>query len=123
MEFDELYSRALSGVAYGGQSVPAYQPPVPCDPDTGRPPASYIVFNEVQARGAAWASNEPRRVERLVQVHVYTLDPEAMRPIMREARLALRAAGVKIMYTGPQLYEDDTGYHHLPLYSRYVENA
>jgi len=121
MGFDELYATALGRVRYNGAALPVYQPPVPDDPETGRPPDVYLVFNEAQARETLDASNAPGRIDHLVQVHVYTLDPTNLREIMGSARAELRASGIKTMYTGPQMYDDETGYHHLPLYSRYVE--
>lgn len=121
MSFDEVYYEALSRVTHEGAPVPVYQPPVPDDPELGRPPELYIVFNEAQGRETFDRSNAPGRIDHLVQVHVFTLDPGIMRSVMSSARACLKDAGIKTMYTGPQMYDDDTKYHHLPLYSRYVE--
>lgn len=65
------------------------------------------------------ASNRARAVSHMMQVDVYS-----KRPVddLAEAVLdALRTGGFKIASWGPDGYEDDTGYHHVPITVRWSE--
>lgn len=91
--------------------------------EISRPPAkgseqTYVSWFEVDSHTAYQASGERLRTEYLMQVDVYTKLPLVEQP--DAVRDALRAAGLKIDHSGPEDYEEDTGYHHLPIRCRWA---
>lgn len=121
MNFAEVYFEALSGLIYGEDEVPVWQTSVPDDPDSAQPPDTYILFNQAEEDYIQSASNEDHRTRHLVQVHFVSIHPEAVRAIMRAARVKLRLAGIRPRYCAALMHEEDTGYWHLPMYTWYID--
>ena len=91
--------------------------------EIGRPPAkgseqTHVSWFEVDCHTARKASNQRLRTEYLMQVDIYTRLPLIDQP--DAVKDALRAAGLKIDHAGPEDYEEDTGYHHLPIRCRWI---
>lgn len=111
MSYDELFQATLLPLGYPVSGQPA-----------GGQHETYLTFNEVRADFIAHASNEARRLRHTVQVHVFSRrDDGAHRDIMRSAIRALRKAGVRVYSYGPDMYETDTGYHHLAATCEWTE--
>lgn len=94
--------------------------------EISRPPArgseqTYVSWFEVDSHTVYQASNDRLRTEYLMQVDIYTRLPLIEQP--DNVRDALRAAGLKIDHSGPEDYEDDTGYHHLPIRCRWARKG
>ena len=117
----QVYYSALSGLTHEGEPVPVNQNTAPGDPDTGRAPDTYVTFNQAEEDYVESSSDLPRRTRHLVQVHFVSLRPEAVRPLMKQARTALRAAGIRPRYCAALMHEEDTGYWHLPMYTWYLD--
>lgn len=91
--------------------------------EISRPPAkgseqTYLSWFEVDSHTARQASNQRLRTEYLMQVDIYTKQPLIEQP--DAVKDALRAAGLKIDHAGPEDYEEDTGYRHLPIRCRWI---
>ena len=119
--FDQVYYGALSGLTYQTAAVPVYQNTAPDQASDGSTLDTYVIFNEAEADYILDRSNVSGRTRHLVQVHVVSIHPEAVRSIMQAARTALKAVGVKPRYCAAMMYEEDTGYWHLPMYTWYVD--
>lgn len=117
----QVYYSALSGLIHDGEPVPVNQNTAPGDPDTGLAPETYMTFNQAEEDYIQSASNNPHRAFHLVQVHFVSLRPEALRPLMRQARAAMRAAGIRPRYCAAMVHEEDTGLWHLPMYTWYID--
>ena len=117
----QVYYSALSGLTHAGEPVPVNQNTAPGDPDTGLAPETYMTFNQAEEDYIQSASNNPHRAFHLVQVHFVSLRPEALRPLMRQARAAMRAAGIRPRYCAAMVHEEDTGLWHLPMYTWYID--
>jgi len=59
------------------------------------------------------AGNRPRRRTQRVQVDLYSLSPTDA--LCDRAIAALEAAGCIVTTVGPEAYETDTKYHHMPI--------
>ena len=117
----QVYYSALSGLTHDGEPVPVNQNTAPGDPDTGLAPETYMTFNQAEEDYIQSASNNPHRAFHLVQVHFVSLRPEALRQLMRQARAAMRAAGIRPRYCAAMVHEEDTGLWHLPMYTWYID--
>lgn len=103
MGYDEHFQAALA-------ALPC---PVSKEPASGGA-ETYAVFNEAQGSFAGYASNTPHRLRHMVQVHIYSRrDDGTHEALLGQAIRLLRAAGVRVYHFGPDLYEADTGYHHI----------
>lgn len=111
MTYDELFQGALSALP-----CPVSKEPAGGDYET------YAVFNEVLGTFTGHASNQPHRLRHMVQVHVYSkLDDGTHADLFARAVKLLRAAGVRVYSYGPDLYETDTGYHHIAATCEWAE--
>ena len=93
------------------QALAACPYPVTQKPVAGTQPV-YLSFEQIYARPVR-ASNGMRRAVSTMQVDIWSrqsVSPE-LYPVMR----ALEAAGVRVQGWGPQIYEQDTRWHHLPI--------
>lgn len=100
--------------------------PLPCpvskEPAGGKH-ETYATFNEVLGTFTGYASNQPHRLHHTVQVHVFSkCDDGAHQTIFHQAIAMLRAAGVRVYSYGPDMYETDTGYHHIAATCEWVES-
>lgn len=83
-----------------------------------RPPAkakakTYVSWFQVERSTGYQAGNRPLRTVYLMQIDIYSKIPltdQTDRVIQ-----ALKAAGLKIDHCAAEDYEEDTGYHHLPI--------
>ena len=105
MEYDEVFQGALSALPCPVSKSPA-----------GGNHETYVTFNEVLESYTQHASNTPQRILHTVQVHAFSrCEDGTCKSIIRQAIRLLRAAGVRVYNCGPDLYEDETRYHHITL--------
>lgn len=103
MEYDEIFQSALSALPCPVSKSPA-----------GGSNETYVTFNEVLESYTQHASNTPQRILHTVQVHAFSrCEDGTCKSIIRQAIRLLRAAGVRVYNCGPDLYEDETRYHHI----------
>lgn len=113
LSYDELFQAALLPLGYPVSQQPA-----------GGQHETYITFNEVLGSFTGYASNEPHRLTHHVQVHVFTKrDDGTHRDLMGQAVRALRRAGVRVYSVSPDLYETETGYHHVAATCAWAEKT
>ena len=102
MSEHEAIERALSPL-----SCPYGRAPVKARPDT------YVSWFEVLAQSALDASNSTRRMEHMMQVDIYSRG--ATDALLDTVLRLLRGGGFKVASYGPEDYEDDTRYRHVPI--------
>ena len=96
--------------------------PCPVSQTPGQGGESYCVYNLIDGRFRAHASNEPGRVQHMAQVHLFsTKDDGTHLDLMNQAIGLLKAAGVRVFGWGPDLYEADTLRHHTAITVIFVE--
>ena len=111
MTYDQFFQGTLS-------QLPC---PVSKEPAGGKH-ETYAVFNEVRGTFTGHASNQPRRLRHMVQVHVFSKrDDGTHQAVFHQAIALLRAAGVRVYSYGPDMYETDTGYHHIAATCEWAE--
>ena len=76
-------------------------------------PATYVAWFEVLAQPVLHASNRIKRIERIIQVDIFSQEP--IDDLRREVFDLLIGAGLLISSWGPENYEADTRYRHLPI--------
>lgn len=101
MTAHETIRAALEGLA-----PRAGRHPLPDRPDT------YIAWMELLGKPIS-ASNTWIRVEHLMQVDLYSQFP--LDDLLARTLHNLRRAGCRIDDWGPEIYEQDTGYRHIPI--------
>jgi hypothetical protein len=74
---------------------------------------TYIALTVLGAETGLSAGNRPRRRAQRVQADLYSLLPTDT--LCDRAVEALEAAGCPVSGMGPELYETDTKYHHMPI--------
>ena len=74
---------------------------------------SYVALTVLSVDAGLTAGNLPRRRQQRVQVDLYSLLPTDA--LCDRAIAALEAAGCPVSGVGPELYETDTKYHHMPI--------
>lgn len=102
MTVNDVINQALSALPYERGRLPAKA--------TAK---TYVSWFEVTDSTGYQASNRALRTVYLMQVDIYAKKPLTDQP--EKVKAALRAAGLKIDSGGPEDYEEDTGYHHLPI--------
>lgn len=76
-------------------------------------PETYVSWFEVLAETALDASNRPRRMEHMLQVDIYSRG--ATDTLLDNVLQLLRGGGFKVASYGPEDYEEDTRYRHVPI--------
>jgi len=111
MDVEQTFMAALSSLP-----CPVSKPPADGSQET------YATFNQVLGTYEAHASNTPRRINHMMQVHVFSKkDDGTHRKLFFQAIGLLRTAGVKVRAFGPDDYETKTGYHHIAATCEWVE--
>jgi len=110
MTVKEVFHTALKATPY-----PVTQPPVKGDKPV------YLAFFEVLAQPTSYASNRPQHIRHTMQVDIYAR--QQVGPELDVVVKALRAAGIHVDSWGPEDYETDTRWHHLPITCFYTEST
>lgn len=106
MTTHEAMDQALSPL-----TCPHGHAPVKARPDT------YVSWFEVLAQVSLDASDKPRRIEHMLQVDIYSRG--ATEALTDTVLQLLKAGGFRMASYGPEDYEDDTRYRHMPITVRY----
>ena len=83
----------------------------------GARPDTYVSWFEVLAQPALDASDRPRRLAHTLQVDLYSRNPTDT--LLAALLTALRRGGFRIASYGPEDYEDDTRFRHMPVTVRF----
>lgn len=113
MTYDGFFKAILDPLGYPVSKEPA-----------GGQNETYIAFNEALGTFTGYASNKPHRLRHMVQVHVYSKrDDGTHEALFQRAVRLLLAAGVRVYSYGPDLYENNTGYHHIAATCEWTEKT
>lgn len=93
--------------------------PVTQRPVTGTAP-QYLTFSLTLGRVAAFSGNKPRRVRHLITVDLFSRTPTDSDDAELIVR-ALAADGIRATNWGPEAYETDTRWYHLPFSAELTE--
>ncbi len=111
MRWEEHFQSTLSALGYPVSQEPA-----------GAAHETYLTFNLIRTDPTSFSSNQPRRLRHTVQVHIFTTRDDGIhRALLPRVLWALRRAGVHVYQFGPDLYEAETGCHHMPITCEWAE--
>ena len=80
---------------------------------------TFITFQRVNATPAQHADDDGQEVERLYRVDLFSKDDYT--ELLDRLKQALEDADFYGLVEGPELFEDDTKYFHIPLDVNYLE--
>lgn len=80
---------------------------------------SFVTYQLVVGIPGGFADDEYTHEEYTYRVDVYSRTEHI--PLLRKAKQALRAAGFYGLTVDPEVYENETGYYHIPLEIKYME--
>lgn len=107
-DINEIVVKALAGLPC----------PVSRSPAAGNV-EQYITFSEVSAAPVLHSSNRMRRIEHVVGIHIYS--QEHYWALLCAVLERLIEADALVDGWGPEDYEEDTGYHHMPINARWAQ--
>lgn len=105
----EAITRALAACPYEATQVPV----------RGKGP-TYVSYQLVSGKPVS-ASNAAQRWIATMQVDIWSR--RAVAPELYPVLKALADGGITVTRWGPQMYEDDTGWHHMPITCEYAETT
>ena len=108
-DINEVIKAALDGLP-----CPASREPAAGDYE------QYVTWYELISTPQRYASNEARKVMHLAQVSIYSRPHYGL--LLLAVISALRRAGLYVDGWGPEAYEEDTGYHHMPITIRWAQD-
>lgn len=107
-DVNEVIAQALDGLGCPATRTPA----------AGRDDV-YLTWSVIRMTPDAYASNLPRRMAYLVQVDIYSRPHYA--GLLTRVLWALQRAGFMLEGVAMEDYEEDTGYHHVPITARWAQ--
>ena len=109
MNINPLIESALSGLTFGGKTV-FYAPLVIPDNKKGKAYCTYYTYLE---HDVVYADDEPQEAETFGTVDIFCKGD--YKSLLQDVKGRLCSAGFIIGDVGPELYENDTGYYHVPV--------
>ena len=100
-DVNEVVSAALEGLSCPATRTPAHGAD------------EYVTWSLVGVQPAVYASDRVRRAVYMVQVDVYSRGHYAA--LLNDVMQHMFAAGFYLRETASEDYEEDTGYHHVPI--------
>ncbi|MGX8701520.1 hypothetical protein [Caproiciproducens sp.] len=107
MNINPLVLSALSGITSGGKAV-SVTPIVYTGAET-----TYITFYTLLDKDDTYADDEP--VQGSVTATIDIFSKGNYKPLLADVKARLKAAGFTIQGSGPEIYEKDTGFYHVPV--------
>lgn len=80
---------------------------------------TYMTYQLVLARDAAFADDETQGTEYVYRVDIYSKTDYIT--LLRDTKEAMKAAGFYGIVVDPEVYESDTGYYHIPIEAKFFE--
>jgi hypothetical protein len=108
MNINPIVLTALSGLMYGGKTVPVDPIVNKSDPK----PDTYITFNNYLDQDEYFSDDEPDGGNTYGTVDIFCKGN--YKSLLADVKNRLRTAGFRTS-TGPEQYEKDTGYYHVSL--------
>ena len=107
MNINPLVLSALSGVTLGGKTVPV-TPIVYTGAET-----TYITFYTLLDKDEAYADDEAVQAATTATIDIFSKGN--YKTLLADVKTRLKAAGFTIQGSGPEIYEKDTGFYHVPV--------
>ena len=107
-DVNELISAALAGLPCPATRTPAVGA---CD--------QYVTWHVLMSTPTAYASNQPRRMEHMVQIDIYSRIHYA--ELLSRLLVTLRESDLALQSVAAEDYEPTTRYHHLPVTVRLTQ--
>lgn len=82
---------------------------------------TYITYQLVSSEDMAAADDETHGTEYTYRVDIYSKRDYIA--LLRRAKQALKAAGFYGLVIDPEVYEQDTGFYHVPIEAKYYEQT
>ena len=114
MNINPLVLSALSGMTFGGKPV-SVTPIVYTGAET-----TYITFYTLLDKDEAYADDEAVQAATTATIDIFSKGN--YKTLLDDVKTRLKAAGFTIQSSGPEMYEQDTGYYHVPV-DAYLEDC
>ena len=109
MNINPIIESALSGLTLNAKSVPVY--PIVCTDATK--PSTYITYYTMLEKNNAYADDEEVETDTTGTVDIFCKGN--YKSLLADVKARLKIAGFTISSSGPEQYESDTGYYHVPI--------
>ena len=107
MNINPLVLSALSNITFGGKAV-SITPIVYDGTDT-----TYITFYTLLDKDEAYADDEAVQATTTATIDIFSKGN--YKTLLADVKTRLKAAGFTIQSSGPEIYESDTGFYHVPV--------
>lgn len=107
MNINPLVLSALSGITSGGKAVPV-APIVYTGTET-----TYITFYTLLEKDETYADDDAVQGSTTATIDIFSKGN--YKPFLTDVKARLKSAGFTIQSSGPEIYESDTGYYHVPV--------
>ena len=107
MNINPLVLSALFGMTFGGKPV-SVTPIVYNGTDT-----TYITFYTLLDKDEAYADDEAVQAATTATIDIFSKGN--YKSLLADVKTRLKAAGFTIQSSGPEIYESDTGFYHVPV--------
>lgn len=116
MNINPIVEAALVGLQYRGKSVNI----APNVIDQVKKGECYCTYYTYLDQDEAFADDEPQDSVTYGTVDLFCKGN--IKSVLRNIKIRLRTAGLTLIDVGPELYENDTGYLHVPI-NFYIEDT
>jgi hypothetical protein len=107
VNINPLVLSALSGITLGGKAVPV-SPIVYTGAET-----TYITFYTLLDKDETYADDDAVQGSTTATIDIFSKGN--YKPLLFDVKTRLKSAGFTITGIGPEIYEKDTGYYHVPV--------
>lgn len=109
MNINPLIETALSDLKLNAKAVPVY--PIVCTDKTK--PTTYITYYTVLEKDGAYGDDDAVETDTTATVDIFCKGD--FKSLLADVKARLKTAGFTISSVGPEQYETDTGYYHVPV--------
>ena len=107
MNINPLVLSALSNITFGGKPI-SVTPIVYNGTDT-----TYITFYALLDKDETYADDEAVQVATTATIDIFSKGN--YKTLLADVKTRLKSAGFTIQGSGPEIYESDTGFYHVPV--------
>jgi hypothetical protein len=100
---------ALSGLTLNAKSVPIF--PIVCTDSTK--PSTYVTYYTVLEKDSEYADDDAVETDTTGAVDIFCKGN--YKSLLVDIKARLKIAGFTILSCGPEQYESNTGYYHVPI--------
>ena len=109
MNINPIIESALSGLTLNSKSVSVY--PVVCKDATK--PTTYVTYYTVLEKDGEYADDDAVETDTTGTVDIFCKGN--YKSLLADVKARLKIVGFTILSSGPEQYESDTGYYHVPV--------